>query len=185
MVYGHKQKFTRLQQEVLEVFFLYAGQSFNANSLGRKLNKSATSVLKAIKLLKKNSVLIVDKDKETNQLSIYLNLENERVIEMKRVWNLDRIYSSGLYTFLREKFPGATIILFGSYSGGTDLYTANSDIDIAIVGYKDRNVKEMDEFGKAFQRIIVLHFYDSFKEINKNLKENLANGILLEGSFKL
>ena len=84
--------------------------------------------------------------------------------------------------FLQENLPGCTIILFGSYGRGED--TIKSDIDIAIIGSKKKEVNLIG-FEKILERAIFLHFYDSLKQINKNLKESIHNGIVLVGGIEL
>ena len=103
-------------------------------------------------------------------------------MQLKRVDNLKLIYESGLADYLEKEFAGATIILFGSYSRGED--TNRSDIDIAIIGRKNKLI-DLKIFESLLEREINLNFYDSFKEIHKNLKENLLNGIILFGGIEL
>lgn len=122
------------------------------------------------------------KDRETKRWSIELNRSDHRVMQLKRADNLKQIYESGLADFLEERFPGATIILFGSYSWGDDII--NSDIDIAVIESKDKPIA-LTDYEKVLERRININFYGSFGEINKNLKENLANGIILAGGFEL
>jgi len=43
----------------------------------------------------------------------------------------------------------------------------------------------LEQFEKMLRRKIMINFYDSFKNIHKNLKENLFNGIVLSGGIKL
>jgi len=188
MVNNYEEKLTKLQQKIMDLFFIYSGKSFNLHGIARRLDTSATAVLKAIKYLKEKRYLDVEKDKESNNLSIGLNLDNEKIIQMKRTWNLNRIYFSGIFDILIDKFPGATIILFGSYSKGEDLYTTNSDIDIAIIGYSEKEIKGISKPEKNFQRSINIEFIESFNafhKADKHLKENLMNGIVLEGGFEL
>ena len=83
---------------------------------------------------------------------------------------------------MEKEFAGATIILFGSYSRGDD--TTSSDIDIAVIGRKDKNIK-LTDFDKDLERTIFINFYPSFKEIHKHLKENLFNGIVLAGGIEI
>jgi len=72
--------------------------------------------------------------------------------------------------------------LFGSYSRGDDLIT--SDIDIAIIGRKEKNT-DLSEYEKKLERKIILNFYPSFSKIHKNLKENILNGDVLVGGIEL
>lgn len=174
-----KLKFTSLQQEILRFFFKKAEESYNARQLATALKVSQTAISKSLPLLKKNKLVTIKK--ESGRLSIKLNRENQQIFEAKRTENLRTIYDSRLLEFLEDKFPGTTIILFGSYSRGDDIST--SDIDIAIIGQeKTVNLKK---FEKTLSKEIILNFYPTFKEIHKNLKENLCNGIVLSGGISL
>ncbi len=178
----YKLKFTRLQDEILNFLFLKTGASFNGRSLARHLKVSPTAIMKSLPLLEKEELIDVKKDKETKNLTIKLNLDNPRITNMKRVNNLKQIYESKLSDFLTDTFPSATIILFGSYSYGED--TINSDIDIAIIGYKSREL-ELKNYEKILERKININYYQNLLQIDKNLKENLFNGIILKGGINL
>ena len=103
-------------------------------------------------------------------------------MQLKRVANLKQIYETGLADFLEKEFAGAAIILFGSYSRGDDI--ANSDIDIAVIGRKDKLIG-LSAYEKLLERTININFYESWKKIHKNLKENICNGIVLAGGIEL
>lgn len=133
-----------------------------------------------MKLLQKNKLILVEKTKNIN--FIYFNRDEKKAIELKRVENLKSIYLSDLLKYLEKELPGATIILFGSYSYGSDAST--SDIDIAIIGRKEK-ILQLEEFEKILERKININFYNSLKEINKNLKNNILNGIILEGNIEI
>lgn len=182
MVNMHKLRLTRLQEEILRFLFVKAGKPINALAIAKSLNVSQPAVSKSIPLLEKEGLITAEKDKDSGRFSIEMNIQNRRVMQLKRADNLKRIYESGLSDFLEEKFAGATIILFGSYSRGED--TLSSDIDIAIIGRKEKEI-EVEAFEKIFEREIVLQFYGSLKEVNKNLRENLCNGIVLTGGIEL
>jgi len=174
-----KLKFKILQQEIARFLAMKSGKSFNALNLANALKVSPTAIAKSLNQLEKEGLIKIKKDK---RFSIEFNRDNPRAIAFKRVENLRLIYESGLSEVLFEEFPGATIILFGSYSYGED--TISSDIDVAIIGSKEKEIKT-DKFEKALGKKIILHFYPSFKEIHKNLKENILNGILLKGGVEL
>lgn len=178
----YKLKFTRLQNEIIRYLSIKSGMSFNLRGLARPLNVSLTAVSKALKLLKQENLVKVEKDPDSKRLSIELNKKNPKVFALKRIENLKLIYESGLIEYLSENFPGAALILFGSYSFGED--TVNSDIDIAVVGSKEKEIK-LSNFDKILERTIILHFYDDLGGINKNLRANILNGITLEGAVEL
>jgi len=181
MVKIYKLRLTILQEEILRFLFIKAGKSFNARGIAMALEVSQPAISKAIPLLEKEGFITVFKDKESKRLSIELN-RNDRIMQLKRAENLKMLYQSGLVQFLEDEFPGATIILFGSYSRGDDDIT--SDIDIAIIGSKEKEIK-LENYELKLERKIILNFYKSFKDIHKELKENLCNGIVLIGGIEL
>jgi len=182
MVNIYKLKLTNLQQEILRLLFIKAGMSLNQREIAGFLGVSAPAIMKAIPNLEKRGFVKVKQDKESKRWSIELNRDNYKIMQFKRVDNLKQIYESGLNDFLEKEFAGAVIILFGSYSRGED--TEKSDIDIAIIGRKDKIV-ELTNYEKCLERKINLNFYDSLKKIHKHLKENLCNGIALAGGVEI
>ena len=177
----YKLKFTKLQQEMLRLLFVKAGMSFNERGIARLLKVSPTAISNSLNALEKEKLIVVLKDAESKRLSIQLNRENPKIFMLKRAENLKMIYESGLVEYLTEKFPSATIILFGSYSFGED--TIHSDIDIAVIGAKQKEAA-LEKFDILLERTIFLQFYASLKEINKNLRENILNGIVFKGAVK-
>lgn len=177
-----KQKLTVLQQEILSLLFVKAGASLNQRQIANLLDVSPPAVMKALPELEKENLIKLKQDKETKRWSIELNRDNYRVLQLKRVDNLKQIYASGLADFLEKEFAGAVIILFGSYSRGED--TINSDIDIAVIGRKDKLI-DTTRYEKLLERKINIGCYDAFKNIHKHLKENLCNGITLVGGVEL
>lgn len=177
-----KLKLTNLQQEILRLFFMKAGIQLNQRQIANFLKVSAPAVMKALPTLGKERLIKIKQDKETKRWSIELNRENHRVMQLKRADNLKQIYVIDLADFLEKEFAGATIILFGSYSRGEDII--NSDIDLAVIGRKDKKI-DLAKYEKILERKININFYDSFKNIHKYLKENLCNGIILAGGVEL
>lgn len=182
MVYTYKLKLTNLQQEILRLLSMRVGVPLNQRSIARATGVTATAVITAIPELEKQELINAKQDEESKRWSIELNRDNHKVMQLKRVDNLKLIYETGLADFLENEFAGATIILFGSYSRGED--TLKSDIDIAVIGRKDKLI-ELEKFEKVLERKINLNFYDSFKQIHKHLKNNILNGIILYGSVDL
>src|SRR3989344_2002139 len=164
MVNIYKLKLTNLQQEILRLLFIKAGVSLNQRGIARLLGVSPPAVMKAIPNLEKREFVKVKQDKESKRWSIELNRDNYKIMQFKRVDNLKQIYELGLNDFLEKEFAGAVIILFGSYSLGED--TERSDIDIAVIGRKDKII-ELKSYEKFLERKININFYDSLKKIHK------------------
>ncbi len=175
-------KLTGLQQEILRLLYVKAGTALNQRQIANYLNVTPPAVMKALPLLEKEDLIKIQQDPETKRWSIELNRDNHRIRQLKRVENLNQIYLSGLADFLENEFAGATIILFGSYSRGEDI--VNSDIDIAVIGRKEKPV-EVSTYEQLLERKININFYDAFSNIHKHLKENLCNGLVLVGGVEL
>src|SRR3989344_6175695 len=126
----YKLKFTRLQNEIFRFLSIKAGMKFNQSRIAKMLKVSPTAIAKVLPLLEKEGLIKIEKGKNINLNFIFLDQNNKRAIELKRIENLKNIYESGLSDFLEESFPGCTIIIFGSYSRGED--TIKSDIDVAV-----------------------------------------------------
>jgi len=178
----YKLKFTTLQEEMLRFLSIRSGASFTARAIARHLRVSPTAIAKSLKRLEQEEMIKVNKDKESKRFSIQLNKDNPLTYQFKRADNLKLIYESGLLEYLSETLPAATIILFGSYSFGED--TLNSDIDLAIIGAKQKEVN-LDKFNRLLERNVSINFYPGLKDVNKNLKENIFNGIVLKGGIQL
>jgi len=178
----YKLELTILQQEIIRLLFIKAGSSLNQRRIAQFLGVSQPAVMKALPGIEKKNLIKLNQDKESKRWSVELNRDNRKVMELKRADNLKQIYESGLTDFLETSFPGDTIILFGSYSRGED--TITSDIDVAVIGGKEKNIN-LTKFEKLLERKIVVNFYNSMSKIHKNLKENLCNGIVLAGGIEL
>ena len=74
-----------------------------------------------------------------------------------------------------------SVILFGSYSNGTD--TEKSDIDIAVISSK-KEIPDFAKFESKMSRKINLHIIDIMKT-PKEFINSLANGVVLEGFVEM
>lgn len=176
----YKLNFTVLEQEIFSYLCLRAGGKLSQREIAKKLRVSPTAVSNSIKSLKKQNLIAVEKTKTINFISF--NSGDKKATAMKRVENLKNIYLSGLADFFQEELPGATVIVFGSYSKGEDIHT--SDIDIAVIERKEK-LLELTGYEKVLDRKINVNFYRSWSDINKHLRNNILNGILLQGSVNL
>ncbi|MFH1396374.1 MAG: nucleotidyltransferase domain-containing protein [archaeon] len=174
----YKLNFTKLEQEIFSLLCIKAGEKLSQREIAILLKVSPTAVSKSIKNL--NELIKIEKTKTINFISF--NRDNRAAIDMKRVENLKNIYLSKLSEYLEEVLAGATIIVFGSYARGED--TIKSDLDIAVIGRKDKLLK-LQKYEKSLQRTININFYDSWKDIHTNLKNNILNGFILHGSVVL
>lgn len=174
----YKLKWTRLQAEIFSLLCKRAGEKLSQREIAKMLKVSPTAVGNSVKKLKE--LVKIEKTKTINFITF--NRDGPKAIELKRVENLKSVYLSGLSDYLESELAGGTILLFGSYSLGED--TITSDIDIAVIGRKGK-VLELEEYEKALNRKININFYDLWKNIHEHLRNNILNGILLQGGVEL
>lgn len=167
-----------MEQELFSLLCIRAGEKLSQREIAKILNVSPTTIGNSIKGL--NDFVKLEKTKTINFIS--LNTEATNAIELKRAENLKQIYLSGLHNYIKDELAGSTIILFGSYSRGEDSF--GSDIDIAVIGRKAKSLP-FDKYSKILHRTISTNFYNSWKDIHGNLKNNILNGIILHGSVDL
>jgi len=177
-----KHKFTKLQENIFSLCCIHAGNSLNLSEIANKLKVSVTAVSKAVPLLEKETLITIQRSKKMKLVVISLNQESKKAIRAKRIENLRAMYESKLIDKLEEELYGSTVIVFGSYSRGEDIFS--SDIDIATIGRKEKSIN-LSAYEKILNRKIVLNFYPSLKEVHKSLRENLCNGIVLMGGIQL
>ena len=176
----HKLNFTALETQIFSYLCIKTGANLSQRDIAKSLNVSPTAISNSVKKLEKEDLINIKKTKTINFISF--NRDNKKAIQLKRTENLKHIYTSGLANYLEEYLAGSTIMLFGSYSKGED--TINSDIDIAIIERKNKEIN-LDKFEKILSRKININFYSSWKDIHKNLRNNILNGITLSGSVSL
>ena len=176
----YKLKWTILEQEIFSLLCIRAGERLSQREVAKILNVSPTAVSNSTKKLKDSNLIKIEKTKTINFISF--NRDEQKAMDLKRGENMKNIYLSGLSDYLEKELAGATVILFGSYSNGED--TNTSDIDIAVIERKDKML-ELEKYEKTLNRKINVNFYDSWKKIHENLKNNILNGILLHGGVEL
>lgn len=172
-------KFTQLESEVFSLLCQRAGEKLSQREIAKLLKVSPTAISSIVKKLREMRLATVEKTKTINFISF--NRDDPRAIELKRAENLKVITLSGLSQYLTEQLAGATVILFGSYSKGED--TITSDFDLAVIGRKEKGLT-LQPFAKRLHRPINVNFYESWN-IHYNLKNNILNGIILQGSVEL
>ena len=161
--------------KVMELFFKSPYSSFHIREIARLTELSSTGIIKIIKRLKKEKLLV---SKKLNNLEEIKPDFNGRFLLMKRLYNIYSLYDSGLVDFIKSYYEmPQSIILFGSYSTGTD--TEKGDIDIAVISGK-KEIPDFKKFEIRLSRKINLHLID-IKNTPKEFINSLANGVVLEG----
>lgn len=131
---------------------------------------------KLLKEFEKEDLLKSKLDK--GYLLFRANRENKILKDFSRIYW--KIKLEKLVEKINEIYQVPTIILFGSLSKLEA--KEDSDIDLAIISKisKDSNIEKLE---KVYSRKIQLFNFKSFDKINKELKNNIINGYILQGEL--
>lgn len=167
-------------RELLRLFFQNPTTEFAYREIERKTGVSIATVSKYITALVVEG--LVKTRRSANAILAKANLQNQFFIKLKRSYNLEVVYSSGLVQYIMDTLRPDAIILFGSFSRGED--DEKSDIDIAVIYGRDIE-PDTRRFEKALLRKINIIKIKSFKSTEKEFINSLANGVVLEGSVEV
>ena len=165
-------------QKVLEIFFDNPSKEFHLRELSRLLKLSMPTIISTTDVLSNEKLITKAKGKVITKVSA--NRENVDFARHKRLYNLEKIYASGIIDYLSNIYNHPkNIILFGSFSRGDDV--ESSDIDIAISTNKKLSMN-LANYEKILKRDVNIHEINLDK-VSNEFKANLANGIVLEGTW--
>lgn len=171
------QKYNKYK--LLKVFLDSPTDSFRLRELSRISKISPPSVMNYLKDFEEAGLI---KRYQKREIPLYKAIrDNEKFILYKKISIIYELDESGLIEFLWEKIFPEAIILYGSHAKGES--TEDSDLDIFIVG-KEKNIK-LDKFETKLNKKIHIMFETDIKKISKELKNNLINGIVVKGYFKI
>lgn len=165
--------------DVAGVFFREPTRDHYLIEISKKANLSHTSTKTHLQALIKLSIIKESIEKKgTRKFPLFkADINNKNYKDYKKIYNLLELQNSNLIPFLKDTLMPKCIILFGSYQRGEDL--EESDIDL-FVEYKEEKL-DLSKFAKKLNRKIQLHFKENFKDYPKELKNNIINGMVLEG----
>ena len=186
----HK-KYLKLYEEtakakVSEVLFRYPEKEFSLSDLAREAGVAKANLGGILKAFQEAGLISIEK--LSKLWRIKADQTNWLYTRSKIVYNLNFIYQIGVVEFLVDYFKNPkAIILFGSFRKGEDL--SNSDVDIAVESdevndYKITGLREMLEYEKILGKKIQIHLFNR-GNININLFNNIANGIILWGFLEV
>lgn len=164
---------------VLKIFLDSPTESFRIRELSRMSKLAPASVMNYLREFELGGLI---KRFIKRRVPFYQALlDNERFKLFKKISIIYELDNSGLIEELWEKLAPDAIILYGSYAKGESV--EESDIDLFIIG-KEKEIK-LEEFEEKLGKRVHIIFDEDVKNIPKELKNNLVNGYVLKGYFKL
>jgi len=154
-------------------------KKFHMRGIGRSIKLAPTSVRLHINRLIKEGLV---KEKKDDVFKYFIaNFDNEKFRFYKKINTLIKIQESGLIEYLNDKLSPGTIILFGSAAKGEDL--ANSDLDLFIQAKS--KALALDKYEQSLKRKVQCFMYTSLNKAPKELRNNIINGIKIDGYIKI
>jgi predicted nucleotidyltransferase len=165
--------------KLLKLFLDFPTESFRLREIARLTKISPPSVMGYLKEFENEGLV---KKQIKREIPFYTAVrDSSNFILYKKISILFELNNTGLVDYLWDKLSPEAIVLYGSFSKGESI--ENSDVDLFILG-KDKNL-ELVNFEKKLNKKIHLLFKGSVKEIPKELKNNILNGIILKGYMEV
>ena len=162
------------EQKLMKVFFDFPTEKFHLRELARKTKLNPNTVIRTVKRLSKDGLIV--SRKKIHLVEVFVNRNNEFKI-LKKIENIKRLYNSEIVDNLVEKFHPSLISVIGSYSTGDDIEL--SDIDLVIVSKEKKDFRVKNYEKKLKRKIhLIVSDYNSFSD---EFYTNLINGIILYG----
>ncbi|MBS3124184.1 nucleotidyltransferase domain-containing protein [Candidatus Woesearchaeota archaeon] len=170
-----------IKTSLKEYFFLNPTIKLRVRQIERKLSLPLPSVIRYTKELEEENIL---KSTEIANIRVYSGDRNSKTyIFEKKMFNLCQLYTSGLLDFLIEQLNNPVIVVFGSYALGEDI--ENSDIDLYLETAEKKKIN-LQKYEQALQRKIQIFKYKNINDLdNKELANNIINGITLNGFLEV
>ena len=166
---------------IKEYFFVNPNAKLRVREIERTLKLPLPSIIRYCKDLEKESILTTIKIGNVNLYTA--DRSSEKYLLEKKLYNIKKIYESGLVNYLRQELSNPSIILFGSFAKGEDTEESDIDLYIETLSKKDINI---EKFEKLLKRRIQLFRHKNINEVsNIHLANNIINGFLLNGFLEI
>lgn len=170
------QQFNRYK--ILRVFFDEPNKKFQLRELERKTKISLPSVKKHVEsLLKQNLIKKINEGLYDGYKSSFTAAY--KVLKINDL--LFRLEESGFIEEIENRFTPNCIVLYGSAVDGMD--DKRGDVDI-FVQSKQSDIR-LKKYEEILNRKISILFEPNLEKLNNELKNSLANGIVLQGFLKI
>lgn len=171
--------------DIIKYFVENPERWFHVRELAKITKNSPTTLSKYLKEMKKGDLLI--SERKFNHLFFKANNESSTFKDRKLFFNLEKIRKSGVIGHLKEIYQPEAIVLFGSFRKAENI--EKSDIDLLVITPSKKEIK-LDRYEKKLRHSIQLFLFskkklEEMKVKNKELLNNLLNGISLEGYWEV
>lgn len=162
-------------------FFTYPNKKLRIREIQRQAQLPITSVIRYTKELTQENIL----EKITIGKTVFYtaNKTSKEYKRQKTLYNIQQLHTTGLLDTLIQKTHNSPIRLFGSYAHAED--TEESDIDIYIQTPEKITLNLQPYEKKLFREIQIFSEKNITELKNKQLANNIINGIPLNGYIEV
>lgn len=171
------------KMDILKYFFEEPEREFHLREIARLASLSPSTASEHLSSLVANKIITV---KSSKGFRIFrANTSSVLYKDAKLFYNIFNIRNSGLINYLIEEFnhPKA-IILFGSFRKSENIPASDIDIFVETPVKKELDVSSFERKLKHTIQLFQFSMKD-MKKKNKELLNNIANGMVLEGFFEV
>lgn len=162
----------------LNLFFENCFQEVSVREYAKKRKISPPTASKLLMSYKKEGLLNLEKKFGYHFFSA--NNNNNLFKNIHKTYWAYKIEKSGLLIESKNNHVLPVVILFGSIQKAEN--TKDSDIDMAIFSNSKTN-PDYSKYSEKLSRELQVFTFSSTKEINKELRNNILSGFILEGVF--
>ena len=164
---------------VLQEFFDFPRKRFQMRELSRKIGLGQPSVVAHLKNLVIEKLIV--REEKGLYPAYHAHREDNAFKLLKKQNMVWRMHTSSLLEYLSQKINPACIVLFGSASRGED--SEESDIDLFVQAKE--SFLHVTKYEGLLHRKINILFEPNLKKLPKELLNNIINGQILYGYFKV
>lgn len=167
------------ENQVLELFFNEPTKHWHFEEILVKAKISRPQAQQWLLNMIQQKIILRIKPKKKMPYHI-ANYSSPTYINRKKLFALEKLYSSGFLNHLQAISSAKNITIFGSFARGD--WHSGSDIDLFIYGDYSKLNKEL--FRRKLHREIQVFGYDNQKELSQlspALLKNILNGYHIKG----
>ncbi len=169
-----------IKEIIKEYFLINPSAKLRVRQIERELKLPLPSVIRYVKELEKEEIL---KSQKVANIQFFTSNRGQKFFIEKKLFNIKKIYSSGLIDYIKQELSNPAIAFFGSFSLGEDLESSDIDLYIETPSKKKLN---LEKFEKSLKRKIQVFSYENLNKIpNKELRNNVINGVVLNGFIEV
>lgn len=171
--------------DVLKLFLENPQVKYHIREVARLLKISPMTARKELIKLSKKGLLTAKKERMYIVYSADTESEEFRLNAM--FYMIKKLHNTGVLSCIEIELKPEAIVLFGSVAKGE--YSPKSDIDIFVISEIKKKIN-LEKFEIKLGRKIQLFIYtykefESMKSRNKELLNNILNGIVLSGHLEV